>query len=275
MNPICPKVAAINDLSGFGRCSLTVAIPILSVMGVQCCPLPTAILSNHTGYESYFFDDFTDRMAPYAREWKKLGLSFDMIFTGFLGSDAQIGLVRRFIESFREGSLVLVDPVMADNGHIYSTYSKQMCDSMKQLITLADIITPNVTESCILTDTPYTGEDIDMDLAKELAKKLSAKGPGKVIITGIMKSRHIISNLAYDRALGEFSSYDTEHIHTSYPGTGDVFATIVCGELAKGGELPAALKKACDFIAEVIAFTYQNNTPIMDGILFEPFLKKL
>ena len=135
------KVAAINDLSGFGRCSITVALPVLSAHGVQCCPVPTAILSNHTGFGTYFFDDYSDKMMTYIDAWENLGLDFDCIYTGFLGSEKQIDIVENFIKK-SENSWVLVDPVMADDGEIYSTYTPVMCEKMKRLVSLADVVTP-------------------------------------------------------------------------------------------------------------------------------------
>ncbi len=150
------KIAVINDISGFGRCSIAVSLPIISYLGVQCCPVPTSIFSNHTGYPHFFFDDYTDRMPAYIANWKKLGLTFEGITTGFLGSVRQIRIVKEFIREFsRENTLIIIDPVMGDNGRLYSTYTKELCEEMKQLTAYADILTPNLTECCNLTDTPY------------------------------------------------------------------------------------------------------------------------
>ncbi len=154
------KIAVINDLSGYGRCSLTVAIPVLSAMGHQCCPIPTAILSSHTEFPVYFFDDYTEKMTPYTDKWKELGLSFDAIATGFLGSEAQIEIVMDIIRKLdAEKTFVVVDPVMGDHGHAYETYTPEMCEQMKELVCMADVVLPNVTECCILTDTPYKEEN--------------------------------------------------------------------------------------------------------------------
>ena len=150
------KIAVINDLSGYGRCSLTVALPILSAMGHQACPVPTAILSNHTEFPVYFFDDYTEKMPAYTDKWVQLGLSFDGIATGFLGSAEQIAMVIDMVESLSgDDTLVLVDPVMGDHGRLYATYTEEMCEEMKLLVSRADVTTPNVTEACILTGTPY------------------------------------------------------------------------------------------------------------------------
>ena len=150
------KIAVINDISGFGRCSISVSLPIISYLGVQCCPVPTSIFSNHTGFPHFFFDDYTDRMPEYVDHWKRLGLAFDGIATGFLGSARQIQIVKEFIREFgRKKTQIIIDPVMGDNGKLYSTYSEEMCREMKKLIAHADIITPNLTECCKLTDTAY------------------------------------------------------------------------------------------------------------------------
>ena len=152
-----PRVAAIHDLSGFGRCSLTVAIPVLSAMGVQCCPLPTAVLSTHTGgFEGYTFRDLTEEMAAAAAHWKALDLRFDAVYSGFLGSERQIGLVRQFLRDFRRpGTLAVVDPVMGDFGRVYETYTPAMCRRMADLTAEADVITPNLTEAALLLGVPY------------------------------------------------------------------------------------------------------------------------
>lgn len=160
-----PMVAAVNDMSGFGRCSLTVAIPILSAMGVQCCPLPTALLSNHTGYPTYYFSDYTDSMEVYYKEWLKLDLDFAAVYSGFLGSEKQVSIVMEMIEAFRKKQaakgiavpLAVIDPVMGDNGAVYATYTDELCAKMRQLVSVADIITPNLTEACILLEEDYKG----------------------------------------------------------------------------------------------------------------------
>ena len=176
------KVAAINDLSGFGRCSITVALPVLSAHGVQCCPVPTAILSNHTGFGTYFFDDYSDKMTPYIENWEKLGLEFDCIYTGFLGSEKQIDIVENFIKKSAE-SMILVDPVMGDGGKIYSTYTNAMCEKMKRLVSLADVVTPNVTEACILAETEYKEHFTDEEIWS-IAGKIHKIGAKNVAITG-------------------------------------------------------------------------------------------
>ena len=181
-----PKVAAIHDISGFGRCALTVIIPTLSAMGVQVCPVPTAVLSTHTGgYEGYTFLDLTDEIAPYSRHWSNMKLSFDAVYSGFLANKTQISLVSDFIDKFRTpSSLIVVDPVMGDDGEIYKTYSGELCDGMKKLVSKADVITPNVTEAAYLTDMPYKSQ-FTLDETYEMLHKLTKFGCKQIVITGI------------------------------------------------------------------------------------------
>lgn len=268
------RVALINDLSGFGRCSLTVSIPIITAMGIQCCPLPTAILSNHTGYKSYFFDDYTKNIEEYYREWLKLGLTFDMIYTGFLGSIHQIEIIIRLIKSF-PNSLVLVDPVMGDNGKIYSTYTKDMCEKMKSLVSYANIVTPNVTEALILADTPYKS-DITIDELKEIAIKISKINPSKVVITGILDtSNEKISNLIYDKDKNDFFIITKNKSKIEYSGTGDVFASIICGCLINQVDFKESVEIAAKFVEKCSIQSNKQSINPADGIIFEQFIGDL
>lgn len=269
------KCAVINDFSGFGRCSIAVALPVLSAMRVQCCALPTAILSNHTGYPNYHFDSYTDKMADYAKEWKKLSLEFDTIFSGFLGCSEQIDIVLKFFDDFKtNNNIIIVDPVMGDNGRIYSTYSKELCDKMKSLAERADIITPNITEACILASEDYIGENISAEFAKKLADKLNGNGARSVVITGIT-SGDTITTFVFDRERGEYHSVDTRRIKESYPGTGDLFASVLCGAVTNGVSLLEATKFASKFVEETTEYTSRFDTDHNDGIAFEPFLNNL
>lgn len=269
-----PRVAAINDLSGFGRCSLTVAIPVLSVMGIQCCPLPTAVLSMHTGFGRFHFNDLTSNMSAYIKSWQEEDLQFDTIYSGFLGSGEQIQLVYDFITSHKNRSLVFVDPVMGDDGKLYATYTPQMCDGMRELVRNADIVTPNVTEACLLTGTPYTGEAPSLPAAREMAVKLASLGPQKCIITGIRQDGHIMS-LAYDKGAESYFTYSVERTDVPYSGTGDIFASVLCGCLTKRLSLHTALQCACDFVRDTTLYAKELGAPVLDGIAFEPLLYKL
>ncbi|HEX3025908.1 MAG TPA: pyridoxamine kinase [Clostridia bacterium] len=265
------RVAAINDISGFGRCSLTVAIPILSAMGIQCCPLPTAVLSQHTGFEHFYFNDLTPQMSAYIESWKLQGLRFDTVYSGFLGSEEQIRLVDGFITAQKENALIFVDPVMGDGGKVYPTYTSQMCDGMRELVHKANIITPNITEACLLTGTPYPGEAPGIAAAKEMAVKLAELGPAYSVITGICRGNQITS-LAYDGNEKNFFTCSVERTDVPYLGTGDIFASVLCGCMTKGQSLRSALQNACDFVRDTTQYTKKLGSPIMDGVAFEPLL---
>lgn len=267
------KIALINDITGFGRCSVAVELPIISALKVQCCFVPTAILSNHTGFESFYFDDYTPNMQVYIDEWKKLGLSFNGIASGFLGSAEQIHIVKTFIEEFAdEGTNVIVDPVMGDYGKIYSTYTEEMCSLMKELAGLADILTPNLTEACILTDTPYHNEWHEREL-KELSCRLMDIGPEKIVITGIQQGTYIAN---YCCEKGKDSFYvKTMKVGTQRSGTGDIFASIIAADAVNGVEFKDSVKKASSFIKKCILKSIELDIPLTDGVCFEEVLHTL
>ena len=235
------KIALINDFSGFGRCSITVALPVISALKVQCCPVPTSIFSNHTGYKTYFFDDYTSKMPAYIEQWKKLGLKFDGIASGFLGSKEQIEIVTDFFRDFKtKGTVIIVDPVMGDYGKPYKTYTPQMCQQMKKLIRRADIITPNVTEACILTDTPYK-EHFTIHELELTAKKLCAMGPKKIAISGIVQGRYI-ANACYEKNSG-MKIRRSQKVGIQRSGTGDIFAAIIAADAVNGVSFDQSVKK--------------------------------
>lgn len=267
------KIAVINDFSGFGRCSIAVALPVISVMKLQCCPLPTSIFSNHTGFDSFFFDDYTKNMEPYIEQWKKLDLQFEGIATGFLGSKEQIAIVGGFLEHFHTGhTKVLIDPVMGDYGRPYATYTPQMCQEMKKLVSHADILTPNLTEACILTDVPYKEKWSTQELLA-MAKRLSAQGPEKIVITGIAQHT-FISNFCYEKGK-EPVWIKTHKVGCSRSGTGDLFAAIVIADAVNGVSFAESVKKASRFIKKCIQRSIELDLPITDGVCFEEFLGKL
>lgn len=270
------KVAAIHDLSGFGRSSLTAIIPTLSSMGIQVCPVPTAILSNHTGgFEYYSFLDLTDYLEEYILQWKRLNLSFDCIYSGFLGSPAQAAIVSDFISYFgHRDNLTLVDPVLGDNGELYSSMNADMIEEMKKLMAKADIITPNFTEAGFLLDRPQQDFITTADV-KVWLKELSALGPKTVIITsvpgdGTKAGRGLASDVvAYDRKNDIFWKVGCQYIPASYPGTGDAFASVLIGSLLSGDSLPVALDRSVQFIAQCIKASYGFNYPKRNGVLLE------
>ena len=251
------KIAVINDIAGYGRCALTAAIPVISALKVQCCPLITAVLSNHAGYPSCFFDDYTDRMVPYIEEWKRLEFSFDGIMTGFLGSVRQVEIVTDFIRHFKKEhtTMLLVDPTLGDNGTTYSVCDRQLCEGMRELIQYADIITPNLTEACILTDTPYQEKGWSKRKLSDLTYKLLLMGAGAVVLTGVVKG-----------SLG------------NHHGTGDVFAAVIGASAVKGVALEESVRRAAAFTRKCVERSEELGVPEIEGLCLEeclPYLMKL
>ena len=271
------RALAIHDISCVGRCSLTVAIPILSALGIQACALPTAILSNHTGFEHFYFEDYTDRMREYASHWKRLGLGFDSIYTGFLGSEAQVEAILEFVEDFRtEETLLFVDPAMADHGELYATCTALLVEKMRDLVCHADVITPNLTEACLLMGESYHGhiETDGYDKIYALAERLADLGPKQVIITGVKKGDRV-ANLVVDRRENTRFVVESEHVSCEYCGTGDTFASALCGYLTAGMDLKTALEKTSAFVEKTIRFSFEHGLPPLEGVAFEPFLQEL
>ena len=268
------KIAAINDLSGYGRCALTVAIPVISHMRLQCCPVPTSILSNHTGYSEYFFDDYSDRLPAYIAMWKKLDLHFDGIMSGFLGSKEQIGIVEDFIRQFAtEDTKVIVDPVMGDHGKIAGTYTEEMCMEMRRLVSLADIITPNLTEACRLTDTPYRETGWKEKELLSMAEQLNEMGPEQIVITGIPKGQ-FIANFVYEKGT-EPGMIRTHKVGDERCGTGDLFAAIVASEAVNGVPFREWVRRACVLVRKSMVKSIERGIDRKNGVCFEEILHTL
>lgn len=267
------KIAVINDFCGFGRCSLTVSIPIISALKVQCCPVPTSVFSNHTAYDSFFYTDYTNNMEAYITEWKKLGLTFDGILTGFLGSPEQTEIVRRFLEYFKAvGTVTVVDPVMGDEGKLYSTYSPELAKQMKALLPYADILTPNLTEACILTDTGYR-MDMSSDELAAVCEKLSLMGPKKIVISGLEREGRLL-NFVYEEGNVPVE-VAVPKIGPCRAGTGDVFSSIIAADAVNGVGFLASVRHAAAFIAKVLRRTVELDIPKTDGVCFEEFLTEI
>ena len=269
-----PRVAAIHDMSGFGRCSLTVAIPILSAMGVQCCPLPTAFLSTHTGgFEGFTFLDMTDEMPKVADHWARLGLAFQAIYSGFLGSERQIGIVADFIRRFRrQDTVVVIDPVMGDHGRVYQTYTPAMCAGTARLAELADVITPNLTEAALLLDRPYDALPEDEAGLLEITRQLSGDGRRSVVLTGASAGPDLTGAACFDAATGRTRMIQTRRVPREFHGTGDVFASVLTGALVGGAPLPAAVERAVKFVRLCGERTAAQDLPMREGVDFEPLL---
>ncbi len=275
-----PLIAAINDLSGFGRCSLTVAIPILSSMGYQVCPMPTALLSAHTGYPDPQVRDFTADMGAFLSHWGKLGLSFDAVFSGFLGDEAQVEVLEPFLREHKErGALCVVDPAMADHGRLYASCTPELAKKMRRLVALADVTTPNLTEACLLTDTSYTDVVNEAGIANgkrlhTLGERLLALGCAAAVITGVHTEGGMLENWVFERDAAP-RIVRTARVGKNFAGTGDVFSSVLCGELMQGESLYTATERAATFVREVTAYTAEADTPTQDGVIFEPFLSRL
>ena len=267
------KIALISDFSGFGRCSIAVEQPIISVMGVQCCPIPTAVFSNHTGFPSFFRMDYTPYIEQYIGEWKKLGLQFRGIATGFLGSAKQIELVKRFFQDFKSAdTLVVLDPVMGDYGKLYPSYSEELSARMHELVPYADILLPNLTEACILTKTPYRTDFTDPEL-NAICKELSEHGPAKIVISGITNDQNL-GNYVWERGKDAFFIW-TERIGGYRSGSGDVFCAIIAADVVNGVPFAASVKKAAAFISEAVRESCSMELPLTDGLAIETCLWKL
>ena len=275
--PNVRRIAAIHDLSGIGRTSLMAVIPILSTMGFNVCPLPTAILSNHSQYPDFSFLDLTEEMPRIIDQWEKLGVTFDAIYTGYMGSPRQIEIVCGFIERFRTAdTLVVVDPVLGDNGHLYSKMTQEMVEEMRRLACRADVLTPNLTEAFALLDRPYK-TDCTTEELKDLIAELSEMGPDTVIITGVPVPGQSGLTSVIARSKSDLRTWKVTcpYLPAHYPGTGDSFTSVITGSLLQGDSLPIALDRAAQFILQGIRSTFGYRMVNRDGILLERVLPNL
>ena len=269
-----PRIAAIHDLSCFGRCSLTIALPVLSAMGCQCCPLPTALLSAHTGFPGNTFLDLTAEMGRIADHWAAMDLQFDAIYSGFLGSADQVDTVARFFDTFKKSdTAVIVDPVMGDHGTAYRTCTPELCRGMRALAENSDVITPNLTEAALLLDRPY--EEIQRTDAYEVVRRLSVGGRRSVVLTGYSSESGQTGALCFDRDSGESKAVQTPREPQDFSGTGDLFASVLAGGVARGVPLFQAAQAAADFVRDCIARTLAEGLTEQDGVDFEPLLGQL
>ena len=283
------KIAILNDLSGLGKCSLTAAIPVISAMGVQACPLPTAILSNQTGYASYYCDDYTQHMDAIMDEWEKRGFRPDGIYTGFLAGEKQADKILEFIHRFSSSDTsILVDPVMGDQGRAYNIYSPQLCEKMRALISQAQVITPNLTEALLLL---YGKEEMEkkwlslqqlsgrayLEEIEKLGGMLHERYqvPG-IVITGVddqQEEKQQIGNLIWEN--GKETWIFSEKTGGSYSGTGDLFASVLCGGMVQGIGMEALVNKAVRFLGRAILDAVKEGTDRNDGVCFEKYLYTL
>lgn len=270
MLPRLKRIAAVHDLSGLGKCSLTVALPVISAAGVECSCIPTALLSTHTGeFTGWTLRDLTDEMLPIARHWKQTGARFDGVYTGYLANPAQAKTLEQVIDLISgPESLLVVDPVMADNGSYYSNMGEEMCAAFRHLIRRADVVTPNITEAALLTGTDYAPDGHDEDELHRMFESLAAMGPRMITITGV-RSGDMIGNVAFDAQTGEiFRALRPMHDGLFY-GTGDIFASSLAALLVRGASLSDALEIATALTDDSIARSIRHDTPRRFGVDFE------
>ena len=269
------RVAVLQDISGLGRCSLAAALPVLSVMGVQCCPVPTAVYTNQTGFPRFASLDCGALLSDFTALWKEYGVALDGIYTGFMASVGQLEAARGFIGAFRTaGSLLLVDPVMGDAGGCYPCFDGAFCDAMRAFAAQADVITPNVTEACILTGTPYelfAGQDEEGQRGA-LQSMCEALPQKQIVVTGWHKGG-CVCNAAWDH--GAFAICESPAVGGSWSGTGDLFAAALCGGLVKGDALGASVRRAMRFLEPALKDAARLGLPGVGGVPFELHLKEL
>lgn len=268
------RIVTVQDISCLGKCSLTVALPIISAMGIETSIIPTAVLSTHTLWEHYVCDDLTDNIPLVVDHWKNEGFGFDAIYTGYLASSKQIDVVSKLFDEFKtENNFIFVDPAMADNGEMYRNFDKSFADKMRVLCAKADIIVPNMTEACLLTDTEYKNEYNDKYIS-DLLKKLTDLGASKAIITGAhYDSKYGI--MSYDSVNDEYSFYAHQKINHIFYGTGDVFSSACVGALTQGYSLAEAVKIAGEFVFASISATMKDKDARLYGVNFEQALPLL
>ena len=271
------RIASIQDVSCLGRCSQTVALPVISAIGVECAIVPTAVLSTHTMFQGFTCKDLSDQIRPIADHWEAEGFRFDALYTGYLASAEQIEDVLDFFRRFKtEDNLIFVDPAMADNGKLYPAFGPEFPREMAKVVAQADIAVPNLTEACLLTGTPYH-EDFTEDEVKALLRKLCELGAKKAVLTGVGFKPTELGVMAYDPSTGEYFKYITGHVPQHYHGTGDLFASCCVGAMIDGRSLEEALKVAVDYTVECIRITVAAGKVPYYGVEFEraiPYLLK-
>ncbi len=263
------RILTIQDISCVGKCSLTIALPVISACGVETAVLPTAVLSTHTQFNGFTFRDLTDDMNNIKQHWLDQKIDFDAIYTGYLGSFEQVDIVRDYVKDFKnDDNFVLIDPVMADNGVLYKGFTQEFADKMTELCNVADVIVPNLTEASFMLHIPYT-ENYDKQYIEDILKKLTANGCKKAVLTGVSFEKGKLGVYGYDRQTDRYFSYFGEHLPVAFHGTGDLFASTLCGALARGKDLQKALEISVDFTIQCIKTTMNNPNKRWYGVDFE------
>ncbi len=271
------RVAAIHDISCFGKCSLTVALPIISATGIEVSVIPTAVLSTHTGgFAGFTYRDLTEDIQPIVSHWDSLGIEFDALYTGFLGSFEQISIVSDIFDLYKkQGSLLVVDPVMGDNGSLYQVFDQDFPAGMRRLCEKADIIVPNITEALLLLGEPYEEGPYTKDYVESLLNKLADLGSPRVVLTGVYFSAEKLGAASLDKKTNTISYALSDRIEGSYHGTGDVYASALLSAILNGAPLARAIKIAVDFTVGSIARTRKAHTDVRYGVNFEAGLLSL
>lgn len=269
------RVAAIHDISGFGKCSLTVALPIISAAGIETAVIPTAVLSTHTGgIEGFTYRDLTDDMIPFAEHWRSLNINFDAIYTGFLGSFEQIDIVSNIFDMLKtKNTLIMVDPCMADNGELYKIYTSEMAEGMKKLCSKADIIVPNITEATMMLKREYIEGPYSKEYIENILKDLSLLGCKEVVLTGVWFEEDKLGSASYDRETGKISYAFNNRVEGLYHGTGDIFASALLSSLLNNFSLSESIQIAVDFTYNSILKTSVAGTDRRFGVNFEQNIK--
>lgn len=281
------RIVTIQDISCLGKCSLTVALPIISAMGVEACVIPTAVLSTHTVFKGFTFHDLTGEIAPICDHWKKENFHFDAIYTGYLGSFEQLSLMHKLIDDFGgNGTMAIIDPCMADNGKLYPGFTQEFAFAMAKLAARADVVVPNMTEASFMLGIPYVSTGYDEAYVKKMIKDIAALGAKRIVLKGVEFAEDQetfkgvagkIGIVAYDAEKDVFTSYFHEKISESFHGTGDIFASVLTGALMRGRTLEESYSLAADFVVEAIKETTRQSKHNWYGVDFEtvfPYLIK-
>ncbi len=270
------RILTIQDISCIGKCSLTVALPVISSFGVECGVLPTAVLSAHTAFNGFTFHDLTDDLEKVTKHWQDQKIEFDALYTGYLGSFRQLDIVSKIFDNFKtENNFILVDPVMADNGKLYPGFDESFAFEMAKLCKKADIIVPNLTEACFMLNHQYIDNGYSEDYIRDILIKLTDLGADTAIITGVKLNDKDLGAYGYTKSKNEFFSYFKKHLPKSFHGTGDIFASSLCGSLTQGKDIKKSLQIAVDFTVKCIKNTINNPAHNWYGVDFESALPYL
>ena len=263
------RIVTIQDISCVGKCSLTVALPIISAMGIETAVIPTAVLSTHTAFKNFTYRDLTNDLPKIANHWKQEKFEFDGIYTGYLGSIEQIDMLKEFFKQFKTSeNFIFIDPVMADNGKLYAGFDTNFVKEMKKLCKTADVIVPNLTEASYMLETEYK-ESYSEEEIKHMLIELSNLGPKYVVLTGVSFKKNELGVMSYNKETNKFFTYFKEKVPAKYHGTGDIFASTLVGAITNNSTLEDSLKIAVDYVWETINDTYKTNKEDVYGVNFE------